>query len=85
MTLKDLITMAIADGMETFDISHFSYHGRRLEQTKDTILEFIEGYEDCIPITIYFGTAYSNYYPEVRYSRQTHCKIVYKLPGENLP
>lgn len=85
MTLKDLITMAIADGMETFYVSHYSYKGRRFEQTKDTILEFIEGYEDCIPITVYYGTAYSSHFPELHYSRQTHCDIVYKLPGESLP
>lgn len=85
MTLKELITAAIADGMETFYISHCSYTGRRFEQTKDTVLEFIEGYEDCIPTTIYYGTAFGSHFPEVHYTRPTHCEIVYKLPGENLP
>ena len=37
MTLKNLITMAIDDGMETFCVSHYSYTGYRLEQTKDNI------------------------------------------------
>ncbi len=85
MTLKNLITMAIDDGMETFCVSHYSYTGCRLEQTKDNILEFIKGYEDCVPITIYYGTAFGNHFPEIHYNRQTHCEIIYKLPNEILP
>ena len=85
MTLKNLITMAIADGMETFCVSHYSYTGYRLEQTKDNILDFIKGYEDCVPVTIYYGTAFGSHFPEIHYNRQTHCEIIYKLPNEILP
>ena len=76
MNLKEAIIYGIKMGMETFSIRHFKYRGRCFEQNLETILEFIQGYEDCIPVTCYYGSWDSD--------RPTHCHISYKLKEESL-
>ena len=85
MTLKTMIENAIHMCMKTFTVSHYSYNGRKIEQTVDTIFEFIKDYEDCIPVTCYFGTYYSMSIPHWHYDKPDHCHISYRLPNENLP
>lgn len=80
--LKNTIEMAIAMGMETFEIAHHEYEGKRYTQTKETIFNFIEGFEKAIPTTCYFGTAYGD--AENGYDEPKHCIIEYRLPTEKL-
>jgi hypothetical protein len=88
MTIKQAVAFAIASGMTTFNIHHYAYQGKVYTQTADTIYDFIKGYEDDDVVTVYFGTAYSQYNKDTDsrvYLRPTHCHIIYKLKNENLP
>jgi hypothetical protein len=80
--LKETIEMAIKMGMEKFMISHFSYHGRAFEVSKEEIFDFIEGYENAIPMSCYFGTVYSY---QGKYFNPTLCQIIYRLKDEDIP
>lgn len=68
--LKQMIEMGIELGMKKFSVEHIEHQGKTYEQTIDTIFDFIQGYEDCIPVTCYFGTFYK-YRPEL-------CHIIFK-------
>lgn len=83
--LKQTIEMAIAMGMETFTVRHYSYEGKLFEKTKEEILEFIEGFEDAIPMKCWFGTYYSQGFADPQFSRPNLCHITYRLADEELP
>jgi hypothetical protein len=85
MTLKQAIEMGIQMGMKTFSVRHFSCNGKTFEQTADTIFQFIEGYEDAIVMTCYFGSYYSCSIPSWHYQRPDHCHFIYRLADENIP
>ena len=83
--LKQIIEMAIAMGMETFTVRHCSYEGKLYKKTKEEILEFIEGFEDAIPMKCWFGTYYSQGFSDSQFSEPQHCHITYRLENEKLP
>lgn len=80
--LKQTIEMAIQMGMETFQIHHFNYDGKAFEVSKEKIFDFINGYEDAIPMSCYFGTAYGSF---GKYSKPTFCLISCRLADEEIP
>ena len=81
-TLKQAIEMGIEMGMTEFAIKHYAYEGSPIIQTADTILDFIEGHENDIPVTIYYGSAYRAH---GIYYKPYHCFISYRLEDEELP
>jgi hypothetical protein len=85
MTLKQAVEIGIQMGMTTFTVKHFNYSGKLSEQTADTIFDFIKGYENCIPMTCFFGTFHSNSIPNKTYSRPELCHIIYRLENEKIP
>ena len=88
MTIKQAIDCAIASGMTTFALHHHNYKGRVYEQSKETIYDFIKGYENDVVMTIYFGSSYSVYHgrdEDYTYPRQHHCEITFRGVDEILP
>lgn len=81
MTIKQAIEIAIASGMTTFTLRHHTYTGRALEQTINSVYDFIKGYEDCDVMSLHLGNWHSL---GGVYTRPTHCNIIYKLSGEKL-
>lgn len=91
MKLSTVIKMAIEDGMETFSVTHYDVdlYEKKYEQTAETILDYINGYEDCEVVTAYFGTFWQeggrHINKPLKYERPKHCHIVYKSENEELP
>ena len=81
-TLKQVIENGIEMGMTEFAIKHHAYKGSPIIQTVDTVLDFIKGYENEIPVTIYYGSAYST---NGIYEKPYHCFISYRFVDEKLP
>lgn len=81
MTLKEIVRQAIEMGMETFQIKHFRYNGRVYEVAKESVFEWIKSYENALPVSCYFGSAYSTL---GEYERPTLCYITYRFENENL-
>ena len=81
-TLKQAIEMGIEMGMTEFAIKHYAYEGSPIIQTADTVLDFIKGHENEIPVTIYYGSAYRVH---GIYYKPYHCFISYRLADEELP
>ena len=81
-TLKQVVEMGIEMGMTEFAIKHYAYEGSPIIQTADTVLDFIEGHENDIPVTIYYGSAYRVH---GIYYKPYHCFISYRLADEELP
>ena len=81
-TLKQAVEIGIEMGMTEFAIKHYAYEGSPIIQTADTILDFIEGHENDIPVTIYYGSAYRVH---GIYYKPYHCFISYRLADEELP
>lgn len=85
MTIKQAIEIAITSGMTTFTIAHHTHQGKAFEQTKDTIFEFIKGYEDDKVMSLYLGNWYTQYNGQGKpytYPRPTHCHIIFKNENE---
>ena len=85
MTLKQAIEIAITSGMDTFTIAHHSYGGKVYEQSKDTIDDFIAGYENDKVMSLYLGNWYSQYNGSgnpYTYPRPTHCHIIFRNEDE---
>lgn len=85
MTIKQAIEVAIASGMTTFTVTHHSYSGKAYEQTKDTIYNFIEGYENDKVMSLYLGNWYNQYNGSgnpYTYPRPTHCHIIFRNENE---
>ena len=57
-TLKQAVEAGIEMGMTEFAIKHHAYEGSPIIQTADTVLDFIKGHENEIPVIIYYGSAY---------------------------
>lgn len=91
MKLSTVIKMAIKDGMETFSITHYDVdlYEKKYEQTAETILDYINGYEDCEVVTAYFGTFWQSggrhINKPLNFGRPKHCHIVFKSENEELP
>lgn len=91
MKLSTIIKMAIEDGMETFSVTHYDVdlYGKKYEQTAETILDYINGYEDCEVVTAYFGTFWQSggrhINKPLNFGRPKHCHIVFKSENEELP
>ena len=81
-TLKQAIEIGIEMGMTEFAIWHYSYKGRPIVQTADTVLDFIKGYENEIPIKINYGSDYCTF---GLYYKPYYCSISYRLVDEELP
>ena len=81
-TLKQAVEMGIEMGMTEFAIKHYAYEGSPIIQTADTVLDFIKGHENEIPVTIYYGSAYRVH---GIYYKPYHCFISYRLADEELP
>ena len=81
-TLKQAIEIGIEMGMTEFAIKHYAYEGSPIIQTADTVLDFIKGHENEIPVTIYYGSAYRVH---GIYYKPYHCFISYRLADEELP
>lgn len=81
-TLKQAVEIGIEMGMTEFAIRHHAYEGSPIIQTADTVLEFIEGYENEIPISINYG---SDYCTRGLYYKPYYCSIEYRLADEELP
>lgn len=81
-TLKQAVEIGIEMGMIEFIIEHHAYEGSPIVQTADTVLDFIKGHENEIPITIYYGSAYRT---QRVYHKPYHCFISYRLVNEKLP
>ena len=81
-TLKQVVEMGIEMGMTEFAIKHHTYEGNPIIQTADTVLDFIKGHENEIPVTIYYGSAYR---VQGIYYKPYHCFISYRLADEELP
>ena len=78
LTLKNVIESAIEMGMETFEIHHIDYQGHVFEQTKDEVLDFINGYENAPIAYIQMGTGYFNKDGgKYIYKRPHHCAITF--------
>lgn len=85
MTVKQAIEFGIAMGMKSFQVKHYKYNGEPLELTIDAVLNLIKGYEKCLVMTCYFGSAYSYTIPSVHYQRPDLCYIVFRLEEEEIP
>ncbi len=88
MTIKQAIDCAIVSGMTTFALRHHNYKGKVYEQSKETIYDFIKGYENDVVMTVYFGSSYSVYHgrdEDYTYPRQHHCEITFRGADEILP
>ena len=88
MTLQQAIEFGIAMGMQTFNVRHYLHHcgsAQKYWQDGETIFDFIKGYENCIVVNCYFGTAYRETIPTTYFPRPYHCVINYRLPDEELP
>ena len=81
-TLKQAVEIGIEMGMTEFSIKHYTYEGSPIIQTADTVLDFIKGHENEIPVTIYYGSAYR--VQGIQY-KPYHCFISYRLADEKLP
>ena len=81
-TLKQAIEIGIEMGMTEFAIKYYAYEGSPIIQTADTVLDFIKGHENEIPVTIYYGSAYRVH---GIYYKPYHCFISYRLADEELP
>ena len=81
-TLKQAVEIGIEMGMTEFAIKHYAYEGSPIIQTADTVLDFIKGHENEIPVTIYYGSAYRVH---GIYYKPYHCFISYRLADEELP
>ena len=81
-TLKQAVEIGIEMGMTEFAIKHYAYEGSPIIQTADTVLDFIKGHENDIPVTIYYGSAYRVH---GIYYKPYHCFISYRLADEELP
>ena len=85
MTIKQAIDIAIASGMTTFTIKHHTYGGKLSEQNLYTIYSYIEGYEEDVVMSIFFGNYYTTYNGQNKpytYPRPTHCHITYRNKDE---
>ena len=85
MTIKQAIEIAITSGMTTFTIAHHTHQGKAFEQTKDTIFEFIKGYEDDKVMSLYLGNWYTQYNGQGKpytYPRPNHCHIIFRNENE---
>ena len=91
MKLSTIIKMAIEEGMETFSVARYDtgFYDKKYEQTAETILNYINGYEDCEVVTAYFGTYWQNggrhIKKPLKFERPKHCHIIYKSENEELP
>ena len=83
--LKEMIEIGIQMGMTKFSVEHYGHKGKVYEQTVETIFDFIKGYENCIPMSCYFGTYYSCSIPKRTYSRPELCHISFRLENEEIP
>ena len=83
--LKQTIEMAIAMGMETFTVRHYSWEGKLIKKTKEEIFEYIKGFENEIPMKCWFGTYYSAGFSDPHFTQPKHCHITYRLADEELP
>ena len=81
-TLKQAVEIGIEMGMTEFAIMYHAYEGSPIIQTADTVLDFIKGHENEIPVTIYYGSAYRVH---GIYYKPYHCFISYRLEDEKLP
>ena len=81
-TLKQAVEIGIEMGMTEFAIKHHAYEGSPIIQTADTVLDFIKGHENEIPVTIYYGSAYRT---NGIYHKPYRCFISYRLADEELP
>ena len=85
MTVKQAIDFGIISGMKNFAVKHYRFDGEELEQTVETVFDFIKGYENCRVMTCYFGSAYSYTIPSIHYQRPDLCYIIFRLEDEAIP
>ena len=87
MTVKECVNEALKMGMTEFEIQHFRYNGRTHKQTKETVFDFIRGYEDDVVVTCYFGSGYSYWDSKTDkqiYTAPTLCFITLRGKNEGL-
>lgn len=84
--LLQAVKVGLDMGMTTFEVYHYLCRRIAKRIPAEEILQWIEGYEDCIPMNINYG-AQGSYEGDRKYyyQHQQLCVISYRLDDEELP